>query len=387
MRNTLPIGSDIVRVTLRPLAVSLNSVNGLLHLKDSRRLFFKTHVEPDSVISEYYNAALLAEAGYPILQPLFSSTKAGKQVLVYQLVEDPSFFDVAWKIERGEVDLLGQLTVAQQKLDRQLMKILFDTLAWQSQDDSTAAPIHQLFSHRLVGGRLERFFNRHKHINLLGASMKVGELREFRWMINGQEYDTTLDNLVEEASVLLNPGQAGPSVVGHGDAHNGNVFFLKDGSFLYFDPAFAGRHNPLLDLAKPFFHNVFAMWMYFPAVIRSRTEVQLRWRRGQVQVDHNYELPLVRRMFLRSKVRHVLIPLVRELDHRGWLPSDWRRYFKAALFCCPLLTIDLTDKSNLPPEISILGLANAVEMGAESRGKRSLIDTTLDEVEESLTRR
>jgi hypothetical protein len=54
------------------------------------------------------------------------------------------------------------------------------------------------------------------------------------------------------------------------------------------------------------------------------------------------------------------------------------------LFCCPFLTLNLADEERFPPEIALLGLAMAVEMGAESAGERSLIDRTLDEVEAAL---
>ena len=46
--------------------------------------------------------------------------------------------------------------------------------------------------------------------------------------------------------------------------------------------------------------------------------------------------------------------------------------------------MNLADRSRFPPEISLLGLAMSVEMGAESQGERSLIDRTLDEVEKAL---
>ena len=57
---------DVRSVTLRPLAVSLNSINGIVTLADERRLFFKSHVEPDSAIGEYYQANALAEVGWPV---------------------------------------------------------------------------------------------------------------------------------------------------------------------------------------------------------------------------------------------------------------------------------------------------------------------------------
>ena len=72
--------------------------------------------------------------------------------------------------------------------------------------------------------------------------------------------------MIARAKFLLEPAQSGPAVVGHGDAHNGNLF-LREAGMVYFDPAFAGRHDPLLDLVKPLYHNVHAMWMYFPDVL------------------------------------------------------------------------------------------------------------------------
>jgi len=211
----------------------------------------------------------------------------------------------------------------------------------------------------------------------------MAEIRQAQWIINGQQYDLTLDDLITQAIEQLQPSQAGASIIGHGDAHNGNVFFRQP-SLLYFDPAFAGRHHPLLDLTKPLFHNVFAMWMYHPHDKAAQTSIQLQRDGDQWRVTHNYALPAVRLMFLQSKVKRVLIPMLQTLKSRNWLPSDWRDYLKASLFCCPFLTMNLTDTAKFPPAMSLLGLAMSVEMGGESVGERSLIDQTLDEVERSL---
>src|SRR5690606_17980159 len=148
-----PILPDAEQVELRPLAVSLNSFNGFVTLKKGRRLFFKTHTEPDNVIGEYYHAAALAEAGYPVLRPLYSSTEAGRQLLVYEVIDDPSVFDIAWAIETGDESLLDELTQAQNAADDQLMRIYEATLAAESAETHAQAPVHQLFYHRLAGGR------------------------------------------------------------------------------------------------------------------------------------------------------------------------------------------------------------------------------------------
>ncbi|PJF20541.1 MAG: hypothetical protein CUN56_15650, partial [Phototrophicales bacterium] len=183
------------------------------------------------------------------------------------------------------------------------------------------------------------------------------------WVINGQHYSETLDDIIRQAEKLLHPPQESPSIIGHGDAHNGNVFFQNTTppTMLYFDPAFAGRHHPLLDLAKPLFHNVFAMWMYYPQEKRQITPISLRIEGNIWHVDYTYDLPPVRHMFLQSKVQYVLKPLLKHLKTLNWLRADWRTYLKAALFCCPFLTMNLADSQRFPPEISLLGLAMSVE--------------------------
>jgi len=381
LRSTFSL--DVAAVELRPLAVSLNSFNGFLTLNTGRRLFFKTHYDSDSAIDEYYNTILLAKAGYPVLEPVFSSTEAGRQFLIYEVVEDPSAFDLAWRIENGDLTDLGSLAKAQQDADRQLFQIYRETLLLQTSEQAARAPIHQLFHHRLAGGRLERFYGAHDlTLSLAGLDLPMGEVWRAHWVVNGQSYVESLEDLVSSSLRLLKPAQAGPSVIGHGDAHNGNVFFRqRDGTLLYFDPAFAGRHDPLIDLAKPIFHNVFAMWMYFPQIKCQQTALEVHYVNGRIIVEHNYHLPPVRLMFLDSKVEHVLISTAIELRNRGWLSPEWRQQLKAALFCCPLLTMNLVDRSRFPAEISLLGFASAVEMGAESLNERSLIDLTLDEVE------
>lgn len=375
-------------VELRPLAISLNSFNGFLSLLDGQRLFFKTHTESDNVIGEYYRSAILADAGYPVIQPKYSSTEAGKHLLIYDVIDDPAVFDVAWQIENGNSQNLDLLRDAQHKADDELLEYYQATLTYQTAEQAAQAPIHQLFYHRLKHGRLHRFYgddSSDRVVMLPHGKQDMNDVRRVHWTINGQHYDDTLEDVIQRAIYLLQPEQAGSAIIGHGDAHNGNVFLQRDEApprLLYFDPAFAGSHHPLLDLAKPLFHNVFAMWMYFPQEKQEQTNIRLsvdhdnnRWI-----VEHDYHLPEVRTMFLDSKTQRVLIPILKELKQRDALKVDWRAYLKAALFCCPFLTMNLTDAERFPPEISLLGLSMSIEMGAESSDKKSVIDQLLDDI-------
>jgi hypothetical protein len=385
IRENFPL--DVVELKLTPLAVSLNSFNGFMTLADGQRRFFKTHTESDTVIDEYYNAEMLAQIGYPVIQPVFKSTEIGKQLLVYEVITDESVFDAAWRIETSDASDLEALKEAQNRSDDELLRLYRASLALQSAESAAKSPVHQLFYHRLTGGRLDRFYGEGTNIVLPDGIHSMNEVRQGYWRVNGQSYDESLNQIIDRAIRLLNPSQADVSVIGHGDAHNGNVFFRKNEnppSLLYFDPAFAGKHHPLLDLTKPLFHNVFAMWMYFPKEKKASTKISLSQKEGLWEVNYDYALPEVRMNFFRSKVERVLIPILRDLKAANQLRGNWREYLKAALFCCPFLTMNLTDSAKFSPEISLLGLAMAVEMGSESKGEQSLIDATLDEVTATL---
>ncbi len=384
------LGMEPAKIELRPLAVSLNSFNGFLIMRDGSRLFFKTHTEADTVITEFYNAEQLAEAGYPVLKPIYSSTETGRQLLIYPVVDEPSVFDVAWAIDNGQMKDFEGLTKAQRAADDRLYQCYARTLATSSAEESAAAPIHQLFYHRMAGGRMVRYYGEGRGSDLPlglpdGGSVSLCKLREAAWSINGQEYAESINEIIERALRLLHPAQPGPSVIGHGDAHNGNLFYQRERqSLMYFDPAFAGRHSPLLDLAKPLFHNVFAMWMYYPHDKADQLHLTAHYDQGRLIVKHDYWLSDVRRMFLTSKIERVLLPTLRMLRESDALRDDWRDVLKAALFCCPFLTMNLADQTRFPPSIQVLGFSMAVEMGAESASQRSVIDRTLDGVAEAL---
>jgi hypothetical protein len=370
-------------VELTPKAISLNSFNGFMTLRDNTRYFFKTHTESNTVIDEYYNAELLANAGYPVIQPIYKSTEPGKQILIYEVIQDKSVFDIAWEIENGDDTHFAALTEAQYKADDDLLFLYARTLSIEHYEKIDLVPIHQLFYHRLVGGRLDNFYgalsgDKNKYFHLPHGKVNTAEVRRVRWVINGQVYHETLNQIILRAIHDLRPRNGWlETVIGHGDAHNGNVFFqAEQDALLYFDPAFAGRHHPLLDLTKPLFHNVFAMWMYFPKEMNAKTQISLEIKDDTWYVNYEYPLHPVRQMFLESKINRVLMPYLAQYGKS----SDWRTFLKSALFCCPFLTMNLTDNDRFPPEISLLGLAMSVEMGAESHEKRSLIDKTLDGV-------
>ncbi len=380
LNTNLPL--KIKEVKVRPLAVSLNSINGFLTTEDEEKLFFKTHIEPQSIIHEYYNSSILAEAGYPVIQPIYSSTEWGKQLLIYRFFDSPSLFNVVRDLEVGNRNDGEKIISIQRKADQDLWQIYLQTLEFLEAEKHTSAPVHQLFYHRLTGGRFHNFY---KGINLLLPEMEINfdGLSEMKWIINGVKYQHTLGELVELATDNLNPSKNSiPSIIGHGDAHNGNVFYDEEKeNLIYFDPAFAGRHSPFLDLTKPLFHNVFAIWMYYPEEISRNLSIKWEIKNDTVILEHDFIPHQVRIEILRSKLELVLKPLLSELQTRNWLPERWREDLKLALFCCPFLTMNLSDRKKFNPQISLLGLATSVCMGSSSVGKeKSLLDSEIDKI-------
>ena len=396
------------RVRLTPKAVSLNSFNGF-YTSAGQEYFFKTHVEEHGVLGEYYHAELLSQAGYNVVRPLRLLREKDRQMVIYPVITTPVMFDLMRAQETGQELPAGitaeTLLEAERAECQHLLEIYARTL--QSEQDTSAAPVHQLFWHRLTKRFYE--FYAHKMVPLATdsqlGSIPFEQLLHKRWIINSVELPQTLDELVTLGQHVLDPKRANVTVIGHGDAHFGNVFLFplfqaqtdiesdvaaitddptqntlypskceKPDEFaqmsrevaykyLYFDPAFAGHHPPLLDIVKPLFHNVFAMWMYFPQEIARDLQISVRVVGERIIVEHNYRLTPIRQAMLRMKQEELLAPLLAFLRERHVLSQDWQRILNLALMCCPLLTVDLFDTAKRPPEIGWLGLAQALQLG------------------------
>jgi phosphoglycolate phosphatase-like HAD superfamily hydrolase len=355
-------------VTLMPKATSLNSFNGIYRV-GGEDYFFKTHVEEQGVLEEYYNAELLYQAGYHVVRPLRTLHEKDQQMVIYPVVCWPVMFDLMSAIETGDASTASaeMLVAAEKRECERLLDIYQSTLTASTADEHARAPIHQLFWHRITAGRLNNFYEG-KEVPLpayqrsLEAGLPFAQLVSSSWTINGVQYQQTLGELIERAKVVLHPARASMTIVGHGDAHFGNVFLEEQKRYLYFDPAFAGRHSPLLDVIKPFFHNVFATWMYFPHEIAQQLKVHVDARNTHVFVEHNYMLSSVRQAIRDTKIAYLLAPLLALLRSQHALPPDWCEILRLALMCCPLLTINLLDAGRVPTPITWLGLCYAIEM-------------------------
>lgn len=344
---------QIEQAIINQSAVSLNSVNGFLTDQEGREYFFKFHAEENeqATLDEYYNTQILADVGLPIIKPFYQSTVPGSQFLIYEKITAPTGFE-----------LFSQPKLffpAEQKLLKQIQKVYLKTLELTPADQVASAPLYQLFYHRLVGQepRLDLYYTHNLFFRTLADKT---------WTINGRHYAVTLNQIILQGKRLLNPQHYLniPTVIGHGDDHNGNKFYLN-GSFKLFDPAFAGRQPALLSFIKATAHNTFVHpdWLYIPEQLTDHG-LQLNWNitEDTVSVEHNWPMAPDRQQELRLQEDMIWKPLVVELRQRDWLPKDWQEYLRAALFCCPFLVYNLLDPKRYTETASILALSKCVEL-------------------------
>jgi len=352
-------------VTLAPKAVSLNSFNGFYRVNGDE-YFFKTHIEEQGVLEEYYHAEVLRNAGYNIVKPLRTMHEHGQQMVIYPVVRWPVMFDLMRSVETQQTTdvTITMLVDAERRECERLLTLYTQTLAHSVAEEHAHAPIHQLFWHRLAGERLKNYYsNKHVVFPANEGSIPFNVLLSYKWRINGIDQPHTLGTLIERATAVLAPDRAAFTVIGHGDAHFGNVFLEHKREYLYFDPAFAGRHSPLLDVIKPLFHNVFATWMYFPVETAQTYSIRVAVENTTIVVNHDYTLTPVRQAILQTKEEYLLRPLLARLRSMDALPNDWLEVMQSALLCCPLLTMNLINAERMPPSIGWLGFALTVFMG------------------------
>ncbi|HEU0003829.1 MAG TPA: HAD hydrolase-like protein, partial [Ktedonobacteraceae bacterium] len=186
------------RVSLTPRAVSLNSFNGIYH-SDGQDFFFKTHVEEQGILEEYYHAELLQQAGYNIVKPLRLVHEKEQQMVIYPVVKWPVMFDLMRDCEMDQSSdiALETLVAAERRECERLLAIYRATLAPATADQHAQAPIHQLFWHRLAGSRLTSFYSG-KAVALPGNSnnqrqyIAFNDLLRYHWIIQGIEQPCSL---------------------------------------------------------------------------------------------------------------------------------------------------------------------------------------------------
>lgn len=337
---------------------SLNSLNGFFETVDSA-FFFKFHQEEgeEDMVGEYYRADILANANLPVDKPVHVSNLPGEQILVYRRSSNPRFSDVLRGLDFSDDEDAKRIAVAAEAdLNGKLLKVCQETLHPISEDEAASEPIHHLFYERMVdpktgtvpGGRYQSYYV-DEEFQFPGVTLNWEQFSNAKLVLNGIPYRRTIAELFGAASKRLIPvnlAKAG-GVVAHGDAHNANVWFERQGdsaTLSFFDPAFAGYHIPaLLAEVKATFHNVLAhpLWLYEPDEAAKRFAAKATYSDGVLSIDTDWQMSSVRQRLLDVKTDVFWKPFLAKLATENLLPNDWETEIRLALFLCPTLVMNL----------------------------------------------
>jgi SAM-dependent methyltransferase len=395
--------ADLFKIEARNVAInrdqySLNSLNGFFDTVEGA-FFFKFHQEEgeEQMSGEYYRADILARAGLPVDQAVYTSTLPGEQILVYRRRTDPRFSDVLRALDLSDGAERGAAVGAEVALSDRVTEVYRQSLHPITPAEAQSEPIHRLFFERLIdpatgaypGGRLKSFYVG-QSFEFPGVTLSCDEFAAARVSVNGVAYRHSIGELFDLAHRRLNPARLADAggVVAHGDAHNANVWYeegLGGPSLSFFDPAFAGEHVPtLLAEVKTTFHNIIAhpLWLYDPEQAADRYTATATYRDGTLAIDTDWALTPVREDLLRVKAERAWRPLLQSLRDQNLLPADWRQVIRLGLFLCPTLVMNLRAGSGRHnPVSSAIGFANAVRVGSEPSAGADFITAFLDAIE------
>ena len=158
-------------------------------------------------------------------------------------------------------------------------------------------------------------------------------------LVNDIKYPSFIE-LTRKADVLLSPSKLGHGYVfGLGDCHGGNILLenvscpLSHGDILYIDYEFAGFHPFSLDLANPFFLDVFFDIMYNDATLESPS-VQAAFKNGVVTIDMSLPKDLLNSAIFEIKLRYLIEPFLEFMNSQGGDVERALAQFSCALFIC-----------------------------------------------------
>lgn len=129
-------------------------------------------------------------------------------------------------------------------------------------------PIHRFYHARLVNdSRFSEFYS--TGVNLHGHLMGMETFLRMQFKVNGVSYPS-IGDISRDATRALYPTATSlcPNAFGLGDAHGANIMISDEQGpdsreeLLYIDYEVAGYHSVMLDLAKPFFLDVFFEMLY-----------------------------------------------------------------------------------------------------------------------------
>ncbi len=368
MRRALP---EMRVLNLSPVstAASLNSICATANvmLNGQRlRAFGKIHIESDTKIinavgveEEYQKAQLLVDAGWPVVKPLAISRKEDYPLLLYPRMDETTLFD---ELEKSNVSGISTLTAQQindlSSYNQKIGQKELEELKKGTAEEAKNAPVQTLFLKRIErDGRIDQWYLDDTAFQLPGLTTPITwrELLSCTWKINGLSFDITLQNIIDEARIILaftNEGQTFLTLT-HGDDHAGNIRLTRPP--VVFDPAFAGWNPATLDV-KALAHTGFlpmAAMYYLPKGLTC----SYQQKGNQLEVETNIvDLPMysTHEILAKQIIDSRTLPILRKIKDLGGDMEKESQRIKSGLSACALLTVNIA---------KLLGQNNGMAVG------------------------
>ena len=220
--------------------------------------------------------------------------------------------------------------------------------------ETAGQPIHRFFYSRLVqNARFREFYG--DSFKIGGKVLSVVEFFEIPWKVNGVVYPS-LGELFQTAIDVVHPGSqqsmSCPIVFGLGDAHGANIMIASHVSanggheILYVDHEAAGFHPIMLDLAKPFYNDVFFDTLYMD-VLPHIPETRCEFIGGFIDVQFTPYVDEITQAIFDIKRKYLLQPLFDLVLNLGGDLKKNVPLLSAALLLCATLTRNYSITSDI----------------------------------------
>lgn len=232
--------------------------------------------------------------------------------------------------------------------------------------------LKRFFIDRLLNeNRLKELYSSHV-LSINGRTISLQKLLSSNIIVNGTPCGK-LKTLCKKSeymlrnNVFLNKPQL--TICGLGDGHCGNVLVSNCSrargqrfDLVNIDYEVAGIHSPWLDLAKPFYTDVFFHVIYADYIksitgkdVTERKQLRLSYIDESINIELNLQQSELSKVIYGIKTKYLIIPFLKFLqsNHNLEIDKNWPIIFGHAMFCCAVLARDYSDNS----EIFFLNLA------------------------------
>lgn len=341
---------------------SSNKYIGKILVDNKATYFYKgmREKDPTSILAEINSLENLQQLYTHILKPIY--VDAGYRFLIQDYFDGKELTE----LYKGSLDDNAAL-VFKVELERaeELLTGYLASLEQAKRHAGTPEKIQKLYYERLVGERIKDYYL-DKTIKLPdGQTIAFEQFKKLRPIINGKQYKT-LEDVIVEATANLKPENLATKVkvYGFGDNHGGNVMVKSDGKYVTIDYEYAGFAHPCEDLAKTIYNDVY-FDILFPAHASQnnfKIDTHVDLKRNIITINHNYQLSRNKQALLATKVKGVLEPFFKLAKEKNHNTSNWQQILKSSLFAAGFLNKNIF---KYPTKDAFLAYAILIQIAGE----------------------